>query len=457
MNPTTGEFKRLKRGFGCRIRIDDAGNRKPYRLTGVGPTDEAAARERCTAMAEMALRLREAGFTSDVDAIMERAARARPGKPWEVVVKLVEAIVSGGTTKETSAKPSVTFGELARDWCSGKLHERFPDDVQKLRTSEQNLQRLRKWVFPVLEHMPLHAITLAHAREVLAKIPATKSRATRKHIAQLMTRVLKFAVYPCEHIERQPLPAGFGGTKGKPKALTHLWPSEDRQLLACAEVPIANRLLYGTLAREGLRTNEALSLTWQDLDLERGSVRLDRNKTDDPRAWALDQGVARALVWWKRQHADDEPTDKIFRDVEQQYWLAIQFRAHLARAKVNRPELTEKSDVRRPIRAHDLRATFVTVSLANGKTEAWIADRTGHRSSAMISKYRRAARTHSELGQGALAPLDEALGLPRERPAPSSNGTPGEHLGAQLPANAALPGNTKSHVDKFESPWGRLC
>ena len=58
---------------------------------------------------------------------------------------------------------------------------------------------------------------------------------------------------------------------------------------------------------------------------------------------------------------------------------------------------------------HDLRATFVTVSLANGKTETWVADRTGHRSGAMINRYRRAARTWAELGLGSLAPLDEAI------------------------------------------------
>src|SRR5262249_19219370 len=99
------------------------------------------------------------------------------------------------------------------------------------------------------------------------------------------------------------------------------------------------------------------------------------------------------------------------RELEKPYWMAIMFRRHLAAAKINRPELTEKSDIRQPIRAHDLRATFVTVALANGKTEAWIADRTGHRSSALINRHRRIARTHSELGQRTLTPLDEALGL----------------------------------------------
>jgi integrase len=68
-------------------------------------------------------------------------------------------------------------------------------------------------------------------------------------------------------------------------------------------------------------------------------------------------------------------------------------RADLKTAGVTRAELFERSAVRQPIRVHDLRATFVTVGLANGKTETWVADRTRHRSSAMINRYRRQART----------------------------------------------------------------
>ena len=76
---------------------------------------------------------------------------------------------------------------------------------------------------------------------------------------------------------------------------------------------------------------------------------------------------------------------------------------------MDRPALFEKSDARLPIRAHDLRGTFVTVALANGKTEAWVADRTGHRSSQMINTYRRTTRTYAELGLGELTPMVEAI------------------------------------------------
>jgi hypothetical protein len=77
-------------------------------------------------------------------------------------------------------------------------------------------------------------------------------------------------------------------------------------------------------------------------------------------------------------------------------------------------ELHKTTDAQRQIRAHDLRGVFVTLSLSAGKSETWIGDRTGHDTSDMIQKYRRAARTWSELDLGALAPMDQAVvGLPK--------------------------------------------
>jgi integrase len=183
-----------------------------------------------------------------------------------------------------------------------------------------------------------------------------------------MARVLNLAVYPCEHIERSPLPRGFLPKVGKGKALAYLYPDEDRKLLGCIAtadkpgVPFVERLLYGFLAREGLRSDEAQSLTWAHVDLKRGSIRVDVNKTDDPRTWALDPGVVRALQRWKDEQPDVEDTARIFRDLEKAYHLAETLRAHLELAGVSRSELFEKSAVRRPIRIHDLRATFITVN-----------------------------------------------------------------------------------------------
>jgi integrase len=58
---------------------------------------------------------------------------------------------------------------------------------------------------------------------------------------------------------------------------------------------------YGVLAGEGMRASELEALRWRDVDLTLGLVRLDENKTDDPRAWALSPDVARTLACWKEE------------------------------------------------------------------------------------------------------------------------------------------------------------
>ncbi len=58
----------------------------------------------------------------------------------------------------------------------------------------------------------------------------------------------------------------------------------------------------------------------------------------------------------------------------------------------------EGSATRQRFRAHDLRATFVTIALATGKSQTWVSDRTGHDGHSMIERYRRKARTWT-LGQ----------------------------------------------------------
>ena len=91
---------------------------------------------------------------------------------------------------------------------------------------------------------------------------------------------------------------------------------------------------------------------------------------------------------------------------------------------MRRAELHTAGENRGRLRVHDLRGTFVTLNLAAGKSETWVADRTGHTSSVMINRYRRTARTAKELALGELKPLDAAIpelariahGLPTKPP-----------------------------------------
>ena len=78
-------------------------------------------------------------------------------------------------------------------------------------------------------------------------------------------------------------------------------------------------------------------------------------------------------------------------------------------ARVRRPQLYVNNEDRRHICLHDLRATFVTTSLANGATEKDVRRRTGHKSSQMLAKYDREVENHRDAKLGKLKRLVDAI------------------------------------------------
>lgn len=325
------------------------------------------------------------------------------------------------TGRTPSVSGSLTFEQFARLWTTGELAKRYPDHIRTKRTAKGDEQRLRLYVHPVIGSEPMSSFVgrrgLELVEKVLAALPPlspTFSRSSRRHVMQIVHRVLAVAVYPAKVIDANPLPRGFLPRSGSSKARCYLYPTEDAALMACTEVPLVLRLLYGLLIREGLRVSELLNLKWGDVDLERGVVSVDENKTGEPRTWVLDPGVAEALRRWKAHFAwRPGPSAYVLRQREGQrldrFDLADGLRRALVTAGVTRPQLFERSEARLPLRAHDLRASFVTVNLALGKTEAWITDRTGHRSSQMVYLYKRSARTHTDLHLGGFLALHEAI------------------------------------------------
>ena len=314
-----------------------------------------------------------------------------------------------------------SFATLAKLWVTGKLHQVAPRTCKLKESARDDLVRLEKYVLPAIGHVPLIEFAGRNGRELLQQVAAYADEispglaiATMRQILQVVRRVLGFAVAPLMILDAQPIQRGDIPTARSTKAKSFIYPDEDAKLLGCTKVPVVRRLFFGTLDREGFRPKEAVLLCWRDVDLERGVVSLDKNKTDDPRAWALDPSVVRALALWKAKFTIIDGHELIFRDPVSLVPLkpvsyATSFRRALRRAGVTRPQLFDRSEHRQPIRAHDLRSTFVTISLALGKTEAWVTARTGHKSSAMVRTYQRTAASYAELNLGPLTPLDTAI------------------------------------------------
>lgn len=372
------------------------------------------ARERAGVLQTLVQLLREAGKETviNMDRFLKNGAEGDAAK-LEELTAMVNDLVRGAWQKKAPPTPArtvqgPTFGELAGQWTRGELHRLFPDHVGAKKTADDDDLRLAKWVLPHLQHKPLASLTLEDFQCVLRALPATLAPGSRRHVAQLMTKVMNMAVYPCRHITASPIPRGFLPRAGAGKALAWVYPDEDRLLLAATTVPLVHRVLYAFAHREGMRSDEAQRLTWGDLDLRRGVVRLDENKTEDARTWALGRDVVAALSAWQALVAHG-PKDPVFPNLVKPYVLAQKYREHLQAAGVKRAELFERTKARRPIRFHDARASFITLALATGRTEGWVAARTGHTSSMMINRYRRPARMAEEIGLSWFAEMHLAI------------------------------------------------
>ncbi len=301
-------------------------------------------------------------------------------------------------------RSQMTFRELGQLWTSGELARRHPDHVRLKRSVADDRNRLAR-LYPVVGDVPIAKFTKEHAKACVAAIPKGRSSATRRHYAQLVARMMKMAVWPLELLEQSPIPTGFL-PRTTHKVRPPLYPSEDAQLLRCEAVPMRHRLLWGVLTREGMRSGEALTLRWRDLDLARGSIRLDHTKNGESRAWALRPDVVRTLEAFR-----GEPDQLVFESVDR-FASPKELRAHLELAGVDRAELFEVTATRERVCVHSLRSTFCTVALANGATETWVMDRSGHKSSGILNRhYRKQARHFAELGLGDFEPLDELLGV----------------------------------------------
>ena len=386
--------------------------RKLVRLKWCTSIDDAA--ERAKVLQAMVNDLREAGEEEHVGTVLKSGGPADAEK-LAALVRTVARIVEGKLTKKVEdGKPGgvETFETFGKKWTSGELHATYPDDIKIKKSVDQDKDRLailNRTIGPI----PLARFTLQDAQAAMRALPSDLEVNTRRQYAQLVHRVLMMAVYPACIIPLSPLPRGFVPKPGKAKAKALPWPKEDATGLACEAWPLHERMFFGFLPREGMRTGEACAMTWGDLSLDVGAVTLNENKTDSPRAWALDPSVASALRLWKGMRKDTKRTDLVFKQADGSAYdtdkIAPRYRDYLEKACGARPEILKAGPNRMRVRAHDMRGMFVTYSLAAGRSEAWVSARTGHTTSAMISRYRKVCDTVTELGVGALVPMVTAV------------------------------------------------
>lgn len=417
----TGNAFQSRGRWYVRLRVGTAkGDRLALQLPAT--FDGPAAETRREILADAAKRLRAASVAREriVD-YLERlaAAEGKDVKTRLAAIDIIERRESADTSKPGA---ETTYEQIGKAWTSGELARQYPDHVRakSAKTAADDAALLERYVYPVLgPRFRAADFTVDHALTVLRSLPAPPALHlnTRRKIIQRALRVVSLAVFPLRLLAANPIPRNFLPRSAPEPARQALYPDEERALLRCPKIALHFRIFYGFLTREGSRLSEGAAFIVDDFDLDRGAVSLGKNKTRDPRSWALSPGVAAALRAWLAWRAARGETitgaslmfpntfGKPHTPTGRAKWL----RRHLRLAGVARSELFKRTPESAPIRLHDTRATHITVGLACGRTEAEISAKTGHRSSAEIHGYRRLAQKFEQLGLGDLDPLDGAL------------------------------------------------
>ncbi len=393
-----GYLARLRIGKGARLRVYIQARQK------------SDAEQRALRMQALSTALVRVGKLNEARVVLEEAAKQRTERAFAAIEARAVQLASEVKQAPTAERP-MTFAEFAQQWTSGELGERFPRTIvpencaEYQRNSRQRLAMLGK----VLATVPIAEITKEQCNAALQSLPKELRGVSLGNYCIALRRLMQLAA-DCGYRESSPLPRGWGRVDHERREMAFLYPTEDAKLCGCAAIDIARRVLWGFLAREGLRKGEAFGLSWTELDLETGVIRSDFNKTSRGRRWVMEPGTTRALKWWKAHSKGS--IGKVFLPMNS-YTASQIFRSDLVTAGIDRPELFEHNARRHKIHVHDLRGTFVTLSIAAGRSERWIMQRTGHATSAMISRYDRDVGLATELGfTKGLSPLDVALGLP---------------------------------------------
>lgn len=309
-----------------------------------------------------------------------------------------------------TAHAGATFREIAELWTSGAIHAEHAE-VPIVKLAHRDAGMFVKHVFKLIGNVPVTHITKRHFSNVFHELGKKGLRdETRVYIWKLMYRVMQLATDPLELLPANPIPRGKKPAIDDHRRTPTLLPEDDAELLACTSVPIHNRVLYGFLAREGMRMGEALKLQWCDVSAAVLNAFCAKTGKETARMWQHDTHAAlvayRELYW-----PNAAPADYVFASAQRD---ADSFRLALKRAGVftRRPELAMHSrerGERRQIRPHDLRRLFITLAVAQDRADAWIRIRTGHTSSRMIVHYTDLADMHRARGRVTLAAMHVSI------------------------------------------------
>jgi integrase len=338
------------------------------------------------------------------DAMVEDRAQAiSERKRGELTARLAKE-------EKLTREKRLSVEQFGTAWTSGKLLEKH-GEVNGLRekaSADDEKYRLKRYVYPVIGAMLVAAVTEDDIARVMrevqkrAKVRNGKrvlSAASKFQLYQLLRRLFDLAIVPGRLRSTSPVQPQIRPRKGGAKLFGYLYPSELLALLRCKEVPLERRVLYALAIYTGLRKGSLYALTWRGVDFEHRTLTSLHSKTGLPQLFEIPQSLAELLAAWFEHQERPKPDRPVVAEPnEREGREAEVLREDLVAAGITRHEPPEdKPENVQPLRFHDLRATFVTWAMREGRGDGWISDRTGHLTPEMRARYARAARTLADL------------------------------------------------------------
>jgi integrase len=242
-------------------------------------------------------------------------------------------------------------------------------------------------LIPNLGQLSLFEVRRRHVRDWLDTITSTNKRLA--NIQSVLRKALADAVDD-ELIETNPL-AGWTYRKKQPPRerdiVDPFTPGEQQSIIDACPPSMANQVQFALWT--GLRTSELIALTWNDIDLRRGVVIVDKALTQAAKGEIEDTktkagrrevkllGPARAALIAQKKHTYLAGGPVFLHPIKgarwsgdqeiRKYWIPL-----LRRAQVR---------YRRP---YQTRHTYASMMLSAGEHPMWVAKQMGHSDWAMI-------------------------------------------------------------------------
>lgn len=328
---------------------------------------------------------------------MQRLVRSLDKKPeTETPTTIDEA--------KALAKAPETLADYFSLW-----QERYP-----VKSASDDKQRFRDYVPDHIKSMCLVDVRKLHVEACIQEVREQgRSDETARKVRTLLHRVFKRA-WKDELIRENPV-AKTDAPKGKSKKRRVVMSNEELAL-ACtdAKTPEKVRMIWLTQRFTGMRSGDACSLLWEDIQWATGEIMVPNDKTGEHRPIVMHPLLSEMLRRWHVKAG--EPTSGLVyparggeRYAKRGTSFARQLRRALKAQGVTRPELFTATERTLPVDDHSIRRLFATSLADSGVNLQRAMALTGHSSRETHERYIRNTRQMREVPSESVASFSDGL------------------------------------------------